>query len=221
MLTVHHLERSRSLRLVWLLEELELPYRIAPHRRDPETQRAGAELLALHPMGTAPLLEEDGRIYAETGAIFEHLLEGRETPLMPASGPTRDQTRFWLHHAEGSAMPPLVMTLVFDTVAERSPWLLRPISRKIAAAAKAAYHGPMLDRLTGLWEDQLNTTGWFGPDFSTADIMMSFPVEAAQSRVAPANPCPATQDWLTRIHSRSAYQRAVKACRTALGGDTV
>lgn len=218
MLIVHHLERSRSLRLVWLLEELGLPYRITAHQRDPKTQLAGPELRALHPMGTAPLLEDDGRVYAETGAIFDHLLEGRDTALMPATGPARDQVRYWLHHAEGSAMPPLVMTLVFDTAAQRAPALIRPIARKIAQATKAAYHGPLLERMMAFWEDELAKTGWFGPHFCAGDIIMSFPVEGAMTR---ATPGPATRDWLARIHARPAYQRAVDGCREALGTGSV
>lgn len=218
MITVHHLERSRSLRVVWLLEELGRPYRITPHRRDPKTQLAGPELRALHPTGTAPLIEEDGQIFAETGAIFEHLLEGQDSLLPPAQ---HARIRYWLHHAEGSAMPPLVMTLVFDSAAEKAPWFVRPLARQIAKGTKAAYHGPQLQRLTAFWEDTLAQNGWFGgAEFSAADVMMSFPVEAAQSR-ADVAARPATRDWLERIHARPAYQRAVERCRTALGGESV
>lgn len=210
MLTIHHLNESRSQRIIWLAEELGLPYRITAHSRDPRTHLAPDSLRRLHPLGKAPLVEHRGRMLAETGAIVAHLARG--SALLPPEGTDAgDAVRYWLHHAEGSAMPPLVMKLVLSTIPKRAPLLVRPVARALVAGVHKAYLGPELDRHADWWEQSLTATGWFaGNDFTAADVMMSFPVEMASLR-AHLSGRPATRDWLARIHARPAYRRALTA----------
>jgi glutathione S-transferase len=213
MITVHHLNNSRSQRVLWLLEELELPYEIKKYQRDPATMLAPPELRAIHPLGKAPILTEEEVTIAETGAIIDYLLarygRGRLAP-PPASN---DSWRFrhWMHHAEGSAMPPLVMTLVLGSIPAKVPALIRPVARKITEGAQKGFVSPNLERLKAYWNEALSDTGWFaGPDITAADIMMSFPLEAATARspFSPTQPNPGA--FLARIHARPAYRRALE-----------
>lgn len=224
MITVHHLENSRSQRVLWLLEELGLPYRVQRYARDPQTQLAPPELLQVHPLGKSPVITDDaateGRItVAESGAIVEYLVARHAAAagqaLKPAEG-TAEQRRYtyWLHFAEGSAMPFLVMKLVFDKVARAPvPFFLKPVVKGIAAKVGQSFIEPNLRRQLAYIEQQLTSDAWFaGASFSAADVQMSFPLEAAAARAgASAARYPAIADWLQRIHARPAYQRALKA----------
>lgn len=207
MLTIHHLNESRSQRVIWLAEELGLPYRIRRHDRGPD-YLAPDSLRRLHPLGKAPLVERDGRVLAETGFIVEALARG--TGLLP-EGPEGDAVRYWLHYAEGSAMPPLVMKLVLSKMPENAPRLVRPLARALVAGVHKAYLGRELDRNVAFWEQALSRSGWFaGEGLTAADVMMSFPVEMAALR-SDLSARPATRDWLARIHARPAYVRALQA----------
>lgn len=207
MLTIHHLNESRSQRVIWLAEELGLPYRIQHHRRGPD-YLAPESLRRLHPLGKAPLIEREGQVLAETGFIVEALARG--TDLLPA-GPDGEAVRYWLHHAEGSAMPPLVMRLVLSRMPEGAPRLVRPLARALVAGVHKAYLGSELDRYAAFWERTLVRSGWFaGHQLTAADVMMSFPVEMAALR-SDLSARPATRDWLARIHARPAYARALRA----------
>lgn len=214
MLTVHHLENSRSQRVLWLLEELELPYAIVQYRRDPTTLLAPPELRRVHPLGKSPVVTtDDGLVLAESGAILETLLErhgqGRLAP--PPGTPEAVRWRYFMHYAEGSAMPPLLLKLVFDRI-ERAqmPFFVRPIARGIAAKAKAAIVLPNLKQHLDFLEAELAGRDWFaGADFSAADIQMSFPVEAARARAGLDASRPRLMAWLDRIHARPAFQRAL------------
>lgn len=209
MLTIHHLNESRSQRVIWLAEELGLGYALVRHARDPKTMLAPAELAALHPLGKAPLLEDEGRILAETGLIVAHLARGTE--LLPdTSTPEGEDVAYWLHYAEGSAMPPLVMRLVLSEAPKRAPALMRSMAGAVTGAINTSYVDVEIARQTGFWEKTLARSGWFAADrFTAADVMMSFPVEMAAIRGADKLG-PATRDWLARIHARDAYQRAVE-----------
>ena len=212
MITVHHLENSRSQRVLWLLEELGVAYEVRRYDRDPQTLLAPPELKRLHPLGKAPLLEDGGVVHAETGAIFEHLLvtydDGR---LVPAAPDDARRFTYWMHYAEGSAMPPLLMKLIFDVMPQRAPGLMRPLVRAVAGRAKAGFVEPQLKLHMDFWEGELAATGWFaGPEFSAADAMMSFPLEAAASRAALVEGRPRCADWLGRIHGRPAWRRALE-----------
>jgi glutathione S-transferase len=213
MITVHHLNNSRSQRVLWLLEELGLPYELKHYERDRETQLAPPALRQVHALGKSPVISDGDVTVAESGAIVEYLLErhggGR---LVPAPGtPERLRYRYWLHFAEGSAMPPLLMKLVFDRiVSSPMPFFAKPIARGIAAKVMESYIGPNLTRLFDFMEGELTRSGWFaGEEFSAADIQMSFPIEAAAQKAGLGASRPKLMGWLERIHQRPAYQRAL------------
>ena len=217
MLTVHHLENSRSQRVLWLLEELGLPYDVRRHARDPQTMLAPPALLQVHPLGKSPVIADDatGLTVAETGAIVEYLLDACPgTPLRPAPGtPEFLRHRYWLHFAEGSAMPPLLLKLVFGRIKKADmPFFAKPIADGIADKATASFIQPQIDQHLAFMEGELQQRDWFaGPEFTAADVQMSYPVEAAQAR-AGLNTAehPRLTDWLARIHARPAYQRAAQ-----------
>jgi glutathione S-transferase len=213
MLTVHHLNNSRSQRVLWLLEELEAPYEIVRYQRDPQTMLAPAELKAIHPLGKSPVVTHDGETLAETGAIVEYILErfdqGR---LAPAEGTAeRRRLRYWLHYAEGSAMPPLLIKLVFGRMPAGAPMLIRPIADAIAKRAQSGFVDPQLKLHFDYWEAELEKAAWFAGDaFSAADIMMSFPIEAGAERAALRVGRPRLAAFLKKIHQRPAYRRALE-----------
>jgi glutathione S-transferase len=216
MITVHHLEDSRSQRVLWLLEELGLPYEVVRYARDPKTMLAPPELRKVHPLGKSPVVGlDDGEVLAESGAIVQTLAERHpESGLLPAAGtPARTRCTYWLHYAEGSAMPPLLLALVFRRVRESpAPFLVRPVVRGIADKVLSTFVRPQLATHFDWIESQLATGPWFaGSAFSVADIQMSFPLEAAASRGA-TDPQrhPRIADWLSRIHARPAYRRALE-----------
>lgn len=215
MITVHHLNNSRSQRVLWLLEELGQPYEIIRYQRDPATMLAPASLKAVHPLGKSPVVVTDeGLTLAESGAIIETLAE-RYGPgrLAPAPGtPEAARYRYWLHYAEGSAMPPLLLKLIFDRI-EKSPvpFFAKPIVKGIAAKAKETFIAPQLRTHLDFMEGELGKTLWFaGDEFSAADIQMSFAVEAARARGGLDASRPKLMAYLERIHGRPAYQRALE-----------
>lgn len=214
MITVHHLENSRSQRVLWLMEELGLSYEVKGYARDPKTMLAPPELKRVHPLGKSPVIDDDGRVVAETGCIADYLCaryDGGRT-LSPAfDSEARTAWSYWLHYAEGSAMPPLVMKLVFSVMPRRAPALVRPLVKGVSERAQAGFVDPQLKLHMDYWEGALADTGWFaGERFSAADIMMSFPMEAAQSRAGLEPGRPRCADWLGRIHARPAYRRALE-----------
>jgi glutathione S-transferase len=215
MIKVHHLNNSRSQRVLWLLEELGLPYEVVRYQRDPKTMLAPPELRAVHPLGKSPVLEDGGRVLAESAAILEYLVERHDhahafsPPPEPVDADERLRYRYWLHYAEGSAMPPLLMSLVFSRLKQAPmPFFARPIARGIADKTMAAFVGPQLKLHLDYMEAELSTRPWFAGDrFTAADIQMSFPVEAAAARVGSDRP--QLQAFLERIRARPAYQRAL------------
>jgi glutathione S-transferase len=213
MIIVHHLNNSRSQRIIWLLEELGVPYEVKRYERDAKTMLAPPELRAVHPLGKSPVITHGSRTIAETGAIVEYIIDefGQGRLIPPAGTEERLRYTYWLHFAEGSAMPPLVMTLLFGEMPKRMPALIRPVGRMIGSAVDKSYLRPMLDAQMALMEAELGRGGWFAGDmFTAADVMMSFPVEAASSRGGLGDN-PRLKEWLGRIHARPAYQAALKA----------
>ena len=213
MIIVHHLNDSRSQRVLWLLEELGLPYEVRRYQRDPKTRLAPAELRAIHPLGKSPVIEDGDVRVAETGAIVEYLLDTHGAGRLRPPAGTEDRRRFtyWLHYAEGSAMPPLLLKLVFGLLPARSPALLKPLVRQIAAKAQSGFVDPQVKTHVAFWEAELGRSAWFAGDaFSAADIMMSFPVEAGADRAFDAETKPRLKAFLNRIHARPAYQRALE-----------
>ncbi|MBQ0929928.1 glutathione S-transferase family protein [Ideonella alba] len=214
MITVHHLNNSRSQRVLWLLEELALPYEIRHYQRDPQTMLAPPSLKAVHPLGKSPVLSDGDITVAESGAIIEYLLDTHDQGrLRPAPG-TPEQRRFsyWLHFAEGSAMPPLLMKLVFARVRSAPmPFFVKPVARAIADKVLTSFVEPNLRAQLDFMESELSGREWFAGDtFSAADIQMSFPVEAAAQRAGLDASRPRLMDWLRRIHARPAYRRALE-----------
>ncbi len=214
MIIVHHLNNSRSQRVLWLLEELGVPYEIQKYERDAKTMLAPPALLKVHPLGKSPVITEDGVTVAESGAIIEYLLEkhggGRLMP--PAGTPERLRFTYWLHFAEGSAMSPLLMKLVFDRIeTSPMPFFVKPIARGISGKVKQALIEPNLKRQLDYMESELAKSEWFaGNDFSAADIQMSFPVEAAAQRAGLDTSRPKLMTYLKKIHARPAYRKALE-----------
>lgn len=214
MITVHHLENSRSQRVLWLLEELGLPYDVRRYRRNPETKLAPPELAKVHPLGKSPVVTDGDVTVAESGAIIEYLVatygNGRLEP--PAGTPERRRYTYWLHFAEGSAMPFLLLRLVFDRVRKAPvPFFLRPVVKGIANQVGRVFIDPNLQRQFAFIEAELAQRPWFaGGEFSAADVQMSYPLEAAAaSGGVDATKQPRMVDWLDRIHARDAYKRAL------------
>jgi len=213
VIVVHHLNNSRSQRMLWLLEELGLAYEVKRYQRDKKTMLAPPELRQVHPLGKSPVVTDDGLVLAESGAIVEYFVE-RHGRLAPARGtPERLRYTYWLHFAEGSAMPPLLMKLVFDRL-ERGPhpFFVRPIARAIARKVKGAVVEPNLRRNLDFMEAELGKGEWFaGAGFTAADIQMSFPLEASAARGGLDASRPRLMAWLERIHARPAYRRALES----------
>lgn len=215
MLTVHHLNNSRSQRVLWLLEELGVPYEIKRYERDPKTMLAPPELRAVHPLGKSPVITDAGQTIAESGAIIEYLVDqyGEGSGLKPAAGtPERLRYTYWLHYAEGSAMPPLLLKLVAQRIGTAPmPFFAKPVARKIAATLQSSFINPQLKLHFGYMDNELSKTGWFAGDtFTAADVQMSFPLEAGSARAGMKGRTPAIDDFLQRIHARPAYQRALE-----------
>ena len=193
MIRIHHLENSRSQRILWLLEELALPYEVVRYERDPETMLAPDALRTIHPLGKSPVLEEDGIIVAETGAIIEYIIEthggGRLKP--PAGTAEARAWTYWMHYAEGSAMLPLLLKLIFQRMPQNANPLMRPLVKGVSSRAEAGFVDPRIREHVEYWESALAETGWFaGAEFTAADIIMS--------------------DFLQRVHARPAYAAALE-----------
>ncbi|MEV4779290.1 glutathione S-transferase family protein [Burkholderia sp. LMU1-1-1.1] len=214
MIVVHHLNNSRSQRVLWLLEELGLDYEIVRYQRDAKTMLAPPELRAVHPLGKSPVITDNGVVVAESGAIVEYLVEtygnGRLVP--PAGTAERRRWTYFLHFAEGSAMAPLLMKLVFDRVeTSPAPFFVKPIAKAIARKVKGSYILPQIEAQLTYLENELAAAPWFaGAEFSAADIQMSFPLEAAAARGGLDVSRPRLTDFLKRIHARPAFQRAIE-----------
>jgi len=237
MITVHHLNNSRSQRVLWLLEELELPYEIVKYERDPKTMLAPPSLRAVHPLGKSPVITDGDATLAESGAILEYLVEtygkgsrastgdprpagkavGGPTPrdsaplIAPAPGtPAYRLYRYFLHYAEGSLMPFLLLKLVFGKLKTDAPFLVRPIARTIANTVGSRFIDPNLTTHLAFLADHLGKHTWFaGDDFTAADVQMSYPVEGAIARAGDAI-SPKLTEWVARIQARPAYRRAIE-----------
>jgi glutathione S-transferase len=214
MIVVHHLNNSRSQRVLWLLEELGVPYEVRRYERDPKTMLAPASLRAVHPLGKSPVIRDGDDVLAESAAIVEYLIEryggGRFVP--PAGTPERLRYRYWMHYAEGSVMPPLLMKLVFDRLESAPmPFFARPIARGIAKKAKTSFVEPQIRAHLDFIEAELGKSEWFaGSELTGADIQMSFPLEAATIRAGLDASRPKLFGFLKRIHARPAYKKALE-----------
>lgn len=214
MIIVHHLNNSRSQRILWLLEELGLEYEIKRYERDPQTMLAPSELKKVHPLGKSPVITDGELTIAESGAIIEYLIErygqGRLAP--PAGTSERLRYTYWLHYAEGSAMTPLLLKLVFNRVETAPmPFFAKPFAKGIAQKVKGTFVEPQIIQHLNYMNSELAETGWFaGDQFSAADVQMSFPLEAAAARGGLDGRWPNLVDFLQRIHARPSYQKALE-----------
>jgi len=213
MITLHHLNNSRSQRVLWLLEELGLTYDIKHYERDKDL-RAPKALRKIHPLGKSPILEDGDLRMTESGAIIEFLTDKHASgTLAPALG-SADRLRYitWLHFAEGSAMPPLTLKLVFDKMESApAPFVVRPVLKGIAGKVKSSFVMPEVTSILDYLEGELKKSTWFvGDTFTAADIQMSFPIEVAAARGGLNKKWPKLMAYLDRIHGRPAYQKALE-----------
>lgn len=214
MLTVHHLENSRSQRVLWLLEELGAEYEVRRYSRDPNTGLAPESLQTVHPLGKSPVITDDDLTIAESGAIVEYLVgKYDDGTLWPPEGSAeRRACTYWLHYAEGTFMPLMIVSLILGRIETAPmPFLIKPVARGIVAKVRAGYLDQNVKRNLAFMETSLTGSDWFsGPKMTAADVQMSFPVEAAEVRVRLDPDYPRLQGFLERIRSRPAYQRALE-----------
>lgn len=214
MVTVHHLNNSRSQRILWLLEELQVSYEVKRYERNSATMLAPESLLEVHPLGKSPVITDGNTTVAESGAIMEYLVGkyGNGKMIPPEGSEDRLRYTYWLHYAEGSAMPPLLLKLVFLRLETGpAPWFVKPILKKIAQQANSSFIDPQLKKHLDYMEGELCKSTWFaGEEITAADVQMSFPLEAAASRAGLDASRPRLMAFLERIHARPAYRRALE-----------
>ncbi|HEX7810974.1 MAG TPA: glutathione S-transferase [Burkholderiales bacterium] len=214
MIIVHHLNNSRSQRVLWLLEELGVEYDVRRYQRDPNTMLAPPELRKVHPLGRSPVITDGDLTLAESGAIIEYLADrhGRGRLAPPPDSQERLRYSYWMHYAEGSAMPPLLLQLIFGRLDKgKMPFFVRPIARAIKARVRTAFIQPRIDQNLDYMEAELGKSEWFaGNEFTAADIQMSFPLEASVARGGLDSSRPRLMAFLQRIHDRPAYKRAIE-----------
>jgi glutathione S-transferase len=213
MIIVHHLENSRSQRILWLLEELGVDYDIKRYGRDRQTGLAPPELLEVHPLGKAPVITDGDRTVAESGAIIEYLMDNFDDgTLRPAAGtPERLAYNYWLHYAEGTFAPLMLLSLIMGRIEDAPvPFFLKPVPRGIAKKVRDSYLGPNVSRNLAFMESTLANSPWFcGERFSAADVQMSFALEAAEVRTDLSAEYPHLAAFLETIRARPAYQQAL------------
>ena len=213
VLTVHHLENSRSQRILWLLEELGVDYDIRRYKRNPETSLAPPELVKVHPLGKSPVVTDGDVTIAESGAIIEYLVERFDDDrLLPAAGTSeRRACTYWLHYAEGSFMPLMILALILRRIeTAKMPFFARPIARGIVGKVRGGFLDPNIDRHMAFMEQTLAESAWFcGDQMTAADVQMSFALEAAEARTDLQAGYPALAGFLDQIRARPAYQRAL------------
>ena len=215
MIVVHHLNNSRSQRVLWLLEELAVPYEVKRYQRDAKTMLAPPELRQVHPLGKSPVITDGDVTVAESGAIVEYLLDtyDKAGKFRPAVGTAeRRRYNYWLHYAEGSAMPPLLLSLIFGRLPKSPmPFFIKPIVKGVARKAREGFIEPQLRNHLKFMEGEMAGRTWLAADtFTAADIQMSFPLEAFAARGGLDASKPNLWAWLQRIHARPAYAKALE-----------
>lgn len=215
MIIVHHLENSRSQRVLWLLEALELEYKVKIYQRDKKTNLAPKELLDIHPLGKSPVIEDEGTILAESGAIFEYILQKYDIDfqLHPKISDIKNKDYlFWLHFAEGSLMWPLIIRLLHKKVMEKTPFFITPIAKAIFLGIEKAYLKNTIDTAFAYIEQNLKeNTYLIGEKISAVDILMSFPLEASSAGRADMTKYPSIQGYVKRIKENQDYIKAKQA----------
>ncbi|OLF77655.1 glutathione S-transferase [Maricaulis sp. W15] len=213
MITVHHLNNSRSQRILWLLEEIGLEYEIKKYQRDAATMRAPKALRDVHPLGKSPVISDGDIVVAESGAIVEYLVDTYAPALKPEPGGAGHREYvYWMHFAEGSLMTPLLVKLLSDQVGKaKAPFFFKPVIRKVAQRMRDSYVDPELSSLFAFIETRLEGRDWIaGDSFSGADIQLTFPLEAAAARGGLDARYPNLQAYVARMHARPAYKAAIE-----------
>ena len=214
MITVHHLENSRSQRILWLLEELGVDYEIKHYARDKKTSLAPPELFVVHPLGKSPVITDGDTTVAESGAIIEYLVNNYDDGrLLPVKG-TQERLAYtyWLHYAEGTFMPLMILSLIMGRIESAPmPFFIKPIAKGIVAKVRGGYLDPNVKRNLGYMELVLSQSTWFcGEELTAADIQMSFALEAAAVRTDLSLECPNLEAFLSRMRALPAYQTALE-----------
>lgn len=214
MITVHHLENSRSQKILWLLEELQLEYNIEHYKRNKKTNLAPPELKKIHPLGKSPIVTDADNVLAETGAIIEYFVNKYPDKNLkpPVDSPEHLRYTYWLHSAEGSIMPLLVMKLIFGVISSKSPFFVRPIAKAISGQVNQSYILPGLNNMFAFIEGELSRSAWLAGDkFSAADIIMSNAIEGAIAQgVISTEQHPKIYDFVARVQKRPAYLKSVE-----------
>jgi glutathione S-transferase len=218
MITLHHLKDSRSQRILWLLEYLELPYELKIYFRNSDTGLAPDQLKKIHPLGKSPIISDDEKIMAESAAIIEYLIDryGEGKIYGPKQGKDYRTSLYWMHFAEASLLPPLLIKLIFDTLSSKKvPFLIRPIMKKISLEVEKQFYGPNIKNNFEMINSYLSENEWFsGKEMGGADIQMSFPLEAGLSKMTDSSNYQNIKKYLNKIHILPSYQRALEK-----GGD--
>lgn len=214
MITLHHLENSRSQRILWLLEELGVDYEINPYERDQKTSLAPLDLLKIHPLGKSPVISDGDLVVAESGAIIEYLVNKYDDgKLRPADGtPEHMDYTYWMHYAEGTFMPLMIVSLIMSRIATAPmPFFVKPVANGIVEKVRQGYLSPNIKRNLEYMNTVLGKTTWFcGDELSAADIQMSFPLEAADVRTSLSKDYPNLKAFLERMQAQPAYRAALK-----------
>jgi len=214
MITVHHLENSRSQRVLWLLEELGLEYEVKRYERDKKTKLAPESLKAVHPLGKSPVISDGEQVVAESGVITEYLIHryGADDMRFEVGSQQWLDYSYWMHYAEGSLMPLLVMKLIFSQVKKAPmPFFVKPVARGISDNVVKSFVQPNIETHLTFVNDHLKGKNWFvGDKFSGADVQMIFPIEAASARASVKEKFPEIQRYMEQVHQRPAYQRALE-----------
>ena len=213
MLTVHHLENSQSIRILWLLEEVDAAYTIQHYKRDDSTSLAPAEFKKLHLVGTSPTITDGDLVLPETNAIMDYIMDTHgDAGLRPGVGHSqRTQYLFWLHFAQGSIMPMLTSKLMFNRFTTKVPFILKPIMKAVIGKANTVFLQPRIDKALQLMEQTLGQNTWFsGEQFTAADIVMGYCLQVAEVRAGMDKSYPNCHRFLQQMYSRPAYQRALE-----------
>lgn len=213
MITIHHLENSRSVRILWLLEELGLEYNVVVHTRN-ETGLAKEDYKELHPIGKSPILVDGDTVIAESGAMIEYLLDyyGEGKSLRPPiRTPERNRYNYWLHASEGSIMNVAAIALVLNRMDSKTPFMIRSIVKAVTGKVRGAYVTPNVTKILDYTEAELGKYKWFaGDDFTAADIQMGFTMNVLEARCGLYDRYPNCKRWIQQAQARAAYKRALE-----------
>lgn len=213
MITLHHLENSQSIRILWLLEEIGAPYGFEMYDRDPDTMLAPQAYKELSPLGTAPVITDGNLALSESNAIIDYIVDrSSRADLRPAADdPLRADYLFWFHTAQGTLQPMQTFGFVLGLATQRSPFLVRPIISKVEQTLKSLFIQPRLKAVLSAMETQLAGSEFLAGDrFTAADIAMGYTLYMAKMRGSLAGDYPNIETYVTRMEARPAWQAALE-----------